>query len=76
VYLKLRRPHPVVGVLTDFAPDEKFNLHARRDRLPERFIRAYHIRDPRPAKRALAGRMTLEPKAVSEAWCHHAAMFA
>lgn len=55
----------------DFAPDEKFNYTRGRDPVPRRFIRAYRLRDPQTAKDGpwLAG-MTLDPGAVSEAWCH------
>jgi len=57
----------------DFAPDEKFNY--RRDALsakpPQRFIRAYRLRDKETGEHGpwLAG-MTLEPDVVHEAWCH------
>ncbi len=39
--------------------------------VPERFIRAYHLRDAKTGKAGpwLAG-MTLDPAAVYEAWCH------
>jgi hypothetical protein len=55
----------------DFAPDAKFNYRRDKDKTPERFIRAYHLRDPKTGKDGpwLAG-MTLEPGAVYEAWCH------
>jgi hypothetical protein len=55
----------------DFAPDEKFLYTRGTTKLPERFIRAYHIRDPKTGKAGpwLAG-MTLQPDVVSEAWCH------
>ena len=57
--------------LKDFAPDEKFNYTRGRDRQPQRFIRAYRLRDPQTGKDGpwLAG-MTLDPGIVSEAWCH------
>jgi hypothetical protein len=57
--------------LTNFAPDEKFNYRRGANELPKRFIRAYHIRDPKTGKDGpwLAG-MTLNPADVSEAWCH------
>lgn len=56
---------------TNFAPDEKFNFQRKRDRVPERVIRGYKIRDPETGKEGpwLAG-MTLAPEMVSEAWCH------
>ena len=55
----------------DFAPDEKFNYRRDKNKVPDRFIRAYHLRDPKTGKDGpwLAG-MTLEPGAVYEAWCH------
>jgi hypothetical protein len=55
----------------NFAPDEKFNYTRGRDKTPQRFIRAYHLRDPKTGNAGpwLAG-MTLDPAIVSEAWCH------
>ncbi|HUG90767.1 MAG TPA: hypothetical protein VML55_08045, partial [Planctomycetaceae bacterium] len=63
---------PSRAFFDDFAPDEKFNY--RRDRVkqpPERFIRAYRVRDPENGREGpwLAG-MTLDPGVVHEAWCH------
>ncbi len=57
--------------LKDFAPDEKLLYTRGETRLPERFIRAYHIRDPQTKQDGpwLAG-MTLQPDVVSQAWCH------
>jgi hypothetical protein len=62
---------PVSEFFENFAPDEKFNYTRGRDELPQRFIRAYHLRDPKTGTDGpwLAG-MTLQPDAVSEAWCH------
>jgi len=56
---------------SDFAPDEKFNYRRDKNKVPERFIRAYHLRDPKSGKDGpwMAG-MTLEPELVYEAWCH------
>ena len=61
----------------EFAPDDAFNY--RRDTTdsryeavkPQRFIRAYRLRDPATGKEGpwLAG-MTLDPSVVYEAWCH------
>jgi hypothetical protein len=53
----------------DFAPDDKF-LYQRQDgQIPDRMIRAYQVKvDGKPGP-WLAG-MTLDPAAVSEAWCH------
>lgn len=63
---------PPAAFFEDFPPDEKFDY--RRDRvekLPDRFIRAYQLRDPKTGKTGpwLAG-MTLDPSVVYEAWCH------
>ena len=57
--------------IEDFAPDKKFNYRRDRDGVPRRMIRAYQLRDPKTGKTGpwLAG-MTLDPAAVSEAWCH------
>ncbi len=57
--------------LKDFPPDGKFNYRRDRNKLPQRFIRAYRLRDPKTGKSGpwLAG-MTLEPSVVHEAWCH------
>ena len=76
IYLSYHGRIPSQEFLTNFAPDEKFNY--RRDRLekagqklPERLIRAYRLRDPKTGQDGpwLAG-MTLDPAIVSEAWCH------
>lgn len=55
----------------NFAPDEKFNYTRGVTKLPDRMIRAYHIRDPKTGQEGpwLAG-MTLQSDVVSEAWCH------
>jgi len=55
----------------DFSPDEKLNYTRGRAPLPERFIRAYRLRDGKSGKDGpwLAG-MTLRGEVVSEAWCH------
>lgn len=71
VYLSYRGKIPSSEFFENFAPDEKFNYTRERDKRPQRFIRAYHLRDPQTGKDGpwLAG-MTLEPDVVSEAWCH------
>jgi hypothetical protein len=71
VYLSYHGTIPAAEFTRDFAPDSKF-LYAREvGKVPRRFIRAYHLRDPKTGKDGpwLAG-MTLDPSAVSEAWCH------
>jgi hypothetical protein len=71
VYLSYHGKIPAKEFLRDFPPDERF-LYVRRDeKMPKRFIRAYHLRDPKTGEDGpwLAG-MTLDPAKVSEAWCH------
>ncbi len=65
------KPIPASEFASDFAPDEKFNYTRDEEKLPERFIRAYHLRDPKSGQAGpwLAG-MTLNADIVSEAWCH------
>jgi hypothetical protein len=70
VYLSyLDKLIPAAEFKHDFAPDSKY-LYQRKDgAIPERMIRAYQVkRDGKPGP-WLAG-MTLDPAAVSEAWCH------
>jgi hypothetical protein len=57
--------------LTNFPPDQKFIYRRGIEAMPKRFIRAYHLRDPKIGSEGpwLAG-MTLDPGIVSEAWCH------
>ena len=73
IYLSYRgeTPIPSSEFFEDFAPDEKFNYRRDRDGVPQRMIRAYHLRDPKSGKPGpwLAG-MVLDPSATSEAWCH------
>ena len=62
---------PASEFAKNFAPDEKFNYRRGTGEVPQRFIRAYHIRDPKTGQSGpwLAG-MTLNSDVVSEAWCH------
>ena len=60
----------------DFAPEQRFNFRRdtwskKHDEPPQRFIRAYRVRDKESGKPGpwLAG-MTLDPSVVHEAWCH------
>ncbi len=71
VYLSYHGTIPARNFYEDFPPDAKFNYQRGRDKVPERFIRAYQLRDPQTGKQGpwLAG-MTLEPSVVYEAWCH------
>ncbi len=71
VYLSYRGTIPSSQFFEDFAPDDKFEYRRGRDKVPERFIRAYRLRDPATGRQGpwLAG-MTLDPGVVYEAWCH------
>jgi hypothetical protein len=73
VYLSYASPKPIPAseFAQNFAPHEKFNYRRDKDKAPPRFIRAYHLRDPKTGKDGpwLAG-MTLRPDGVTEAWCH------
>jgi hypothetical protein len=53
-----------------FPPDLKFGYRRDTHRTPERFIRAYHLRDKETGQAGpwLAG-LTLDPSVVYEAWC-------
>jgi hypothetical protein len=65
----LDKPIPATEFKDDFAPDAKY-LYQRKDgKVPERMIRAYQVKLENKAGPWLAG-MTLDPTAVSEAWCH------
>src|SRR5260221_14408446 len=70
VYLSyIDKPIPADAFAEDFAPDAKYLYQRGKDKVPERMIRAYQVkRDGKPGP-WLAG-MTLDPAAVSEAWCH------
>ena len=71
VYLSYAGRIPSSEFVKDFAPDEKFNYRRDANPAPKRFIRAYHLRDPKTGREGpwLAG-MTLDPSVVYEAWCH------
>lgn len=61
---------PASEFFTPFPPDLKFGYRRDTHRVPEHFIRAYHLRDKETGKEGpwLAG-LTLEPSVVYEAWC-------
>ena len=61
---------PSSEFFTPFPPDLKFGYRRDQNAVPERFIRAYHLRDAETGENGpwLAG-MTLEPSVVYEAWC-------
>lgn len=61
---------PSSEFFTPFPPDLKFGYRRETHQIPERFIRAYHLRDKATGKDGpwLAG-LTLSPSVVYEAWC-------
>ena len=71
IYLSYHGTIPAEEFFEDFAPDVKFNYRRDTNKQPERFIRAYQLRDPKTGREGpwLAG-MTLDPSVVHEAWCH------
>jgi hypothetical protein len=63
------KPIPASEFADDFGPDAKYLYQRKEGEVAERMIRAYQVKlDGRPGP-WLAG-MTLDPAAVSEAWCH------
>jgi hypothetical protein len=70
VYLSYHdRPIPASAFAESFGPDAKYLYRRQEGRVPARMIRAYQVKlDGKPGP-WLAG-MTLDPAAVSEAWCH------
>jgi hypothetical protein len=70
VYLSyLDKPIPAARFKDDFAPDAKYLYQRKPGKVPERMIRAYQVKRNGKPGPWLAG-MTLDPAAVSEAWCH------
>lgn len=61
---------PASEFFTPFPPDLKFGYRRDTHRVPDHFIRAYHLRDKATGKEGpwLAG-LTLDPSMVYEAWC-------
>lgn len=71
VYLSYHGRIPASEFADNFSPDARFNYRRDAGQVPQRFIRAYRLRDPKTGEAGpwLAG-MTLEPSVVHEAWCH------
>jgi hypothetical protein len=68
IYLSYHGAIAAKEFVKDFAPDDKF-LYQRKEKTPERMIRAYQLkRDGKPGP-WIAG-MTLDPAVTVEAWCH------
>jgi hypothetical protein len=69
VYLSYHGKVPAESFAQDFGPDAKYLYQRQEGKVPKRMIRAYQVKvDGKPGP-WLAG-MTLDPAAVSEAWCH------
>jgi hypothetical protein len=70
IYLSyLDKPIPSSAFKDDFGPDAKYLYQRKEGKIPERMIRAYQVKQDGKPGPWLAG-MTLDPTAVSEAWCH------
>jgi hypothetical protein len=69
VYLSYESKIPAETFAKEFGPDEKDLYQRREGKIPERMIRAYQVKQDGKPGPWLAG-MTLDPGAVSEAWCH------
>ncbi len=70
IYLSyLDQPIPASAFLDNFAPDDRYLYQRQEGKAPARMIRAYQVRiDGEPGP--WLGGLTLDPAAVSEAWCH------
>ncbi len=69
IYLSYHGKIPAKEFRENFGPDEKFLYQRKKDKVPQRMIRAYQVTVNGQPGPWLAG-MTLDPAAVSEAWCH------
>lgn len=71
IYLSYFGFIPAKEFFEDFPPDARFRYFRGEQPLPDRFIRAYRLRDPETGAQGpwLAG-MTLDPAVVYDAWCH------
>jgi hypothetical protein len=69
VYLSYHGMIPAEAFRADFGPDDKFLYQRKPGKVPERFIRAYQVKQDGKPGPWLAG-MTLNPDDVVEAWCH------
>lgn len=69
VYLSYHGEVPAAAFAQNFAPDEKYLYQRRAGQVPARMIRAYQVKANGQPGPWLAG-LTLDPTAVSEAWCH------
>jgi hypothetical protein len=69
VYLSYQGLIPAEAFAQEFGPDAKYLYQRQEGKIPQRMIRAYQVKQDGKPGPWLAG-MTLDPAAVSEAWCH------
>ncbi len=69
IYLSYAGKIPAKEFTKNFAPDEKYLYQRQKGKVPKRMIRAYQVKVNGKPGPWIAG-MTLDPEAVSEAWCH------
>ncbi|MDA0745208.1 MAG: hypothetical protein O2954_01740 [bacterium] len=61
---------PSSEFFTPFPPDLKYGYRRDMNKVPEHFVRAYHLRDSKTGGEGpWLGGLTLEPSVVYEAWC-------
>jgi hypothetical protein len=70
IYLSyVGKPIPASAFNEDFGPDERYLYQRKEGKVPARMIRAYQVKVKGKPGPWLGG-LTLDPAAVSEAWCH------
>src|SRR5262249_12511034 len=70
VYLSYHgKPIPAAAFARDFGPDERYLYQRQKGKVPRYMIRAVQVRVKGKPGPWLGG-LTLDPSAVSEAWCH------
>jgi hypothetical protein len=70
IYLSyLDKPIPAKAFFENFAPDDRYLYQREPGKAPKRMIRAYQVKVKDKPGPWLGG-LTLDPEAVSEAWCH------
>ena len=69
IWLSYEGDIPASDFAKNFPPDGRHLYQCKEGKTPERMIRAYQVKHDGKPGPWLAG-MTLDPAAVSEAWCH------
>jgi hypothetical protein len=70
VYLSyVEKPIPASAFFENFGPDARYLYQRKEGKAPKRMIRAYQVKVKGKPGPWLGG-LTLDPAAVSEAWCH------